>query len=567
MRTDAAGVAHDRRVPLLLERGRDAEQDQRQRPPRCRPRARTAATRRRSTSSSWWCRRRRCPSRLRSTPRRSRRDSRCAPCRGTRRPRSCRRSAQRRCCRGTTTARRSSPAARTRPSSRRAAASAATPAPGSPRSASTAARIRPAGRAGSRAAPIRGRDARRGRPMPGPSRNGENSTLYSADDDAAGQRDAQRVVVEQRDAEQRQREQEEIDRNARRSPGRRCGRRRRPGGCRGQRERRATRRTASSARRLTWPERGRRRRRGTGLVWVLGNRRRPRAGGRRRRRPGRPGAARRSIGDADCNRSILGARAGPSADRRPTAGIPRRPADSAAPDPGPFLACSATNAGAPRGPRSAPLPGRRGRPPRDARQRRPMALTRSDQPPRARDHPAVAGGRVGDREGLMALSQRKLNALGIPLAYVDRNQRYRFANKAFLDWLGKRVDEVVGREVIEVVGRDVYQLYHAYVEAALGGRAHGLRAPARHAGPAADLDPRRLLPRPQRARRGARLPRHLQRRRPPAAASRSRPASASTGCASSPTASACRSCTSTASRSCASPTSRSPTGSARRPTT
>jgi diguanylate cyclase (GGDEF)-like protein/PAS domain S-box-containing protein len=79
-----------------------------------------------------------------------------------------------------------------------------------------------------------------------------------------------------------------------------------------------------------------------------------------------------------------------------------------------------------------------------------------------------------DREpALVALSQRKLNALGVPIAYVDRNQRYRFANKAFTDWLGRRNDEIVGREVIEVVGRDVYQLYHAYVEAALGGERTG----------------------------------------------------------------------------------------------
>ena len=74
-----------------------------------------------------------------------------------------------------------------------------------------------------------------------------------------------------------------------------------------------------------------------------------------------------------------------------------------------------------------------------------------------------------EREALAALSQHKLNALGVPLAYVDRNQRYRFANKAFLDWLGKRANEVLGREVIEVLGRDVHQLYHAYIDAALSG--------------------------------------------------------------------------------------------------
>ncbi len=77
------------------------------------------------------------------------------------------------------------------------------------------------------------------------------------------------------------------------------------------------------------------------------------------------------------------------------------------------------------------------------------------------------------RDGLTALSQRKLNALGLPIAYIDRNQRYRFANNAFLTWTGKRHDEVIGHEDIEIVGRDVYQLYNAYIDAALGGERTG----------------------------------------------------------------------------------------------
>ena len=72
-----------------------------------------------------------------------------------------------------------------------------------------------------------------------------------------------------------------------------------------------------------------------------------------------------------------------------------------------------------------------------------------------------------ERDGLTALSQRKLNALGLPLAYIDRNQRYRFANGAFLTWIAKRHEDVIGREVIEVVGREVYALYSAYIDAAL----------------------------------------------------------------------------------------------------
>jgi len=82
-------------------------------------------------------------------------------------------------------------------------------------------------------------------------------------------------------------------------------------------------------------------------------------------------------------------------------------------------------------------------------------------------------GEGSERDGMTALSQRKLNVLAVPIAYVDRSQRYRFANKAFADWLGKRPDEIIGREIIEVLGREVFQLYHAYVDAALDGERTG----------------------------------------------------------------------------------------------
>ncbi|TMH13418.1 MAG: PAS domain S-box protein [Betaproteobacteria bacterium] len=74
-----------------------------------------------------------------------------------------------------------------------------------------------------------------------------------------------------------------------------------------------------------------------------------------------------------------------------------------------------------------------------------------------------------ERESLLALSQRKLNALGLPVCYIDADQHYRFVNRAFLDWTGLVQAEVIGRDVVEVDGRDLYQLYHAYLEAALSG--------------------------------------------------------------------------------------------------
>jgi len=77
------------------------------------------------------------------------------------------------------------------------------------------------------------------------------------------------------------------------------------------------------------------------------------------------------------------------------------------------------------------------------------------------------------REALLALSQRKLNALGIPVCYIDAGQRFRFVNRSFLDWTGKTAAEVIGREIVEVDGRELYQLYHAYIAAALSGERVG----------------------------------------------------------------------------------------------
>jgi len=84
--------------------------------------------------------------------------------------------------------------------------------------------------------------------------------------------------------------------------------------------------------------------------------------------------------------------------------------------------------------------------------------------------------KAGDGHGpdsLGSLSQRKLNALGLPVAYVDGNRCYRFVNKAFLEWTGRPFAKVIGCEMQEVTGRDVYPLDEAYVEAALAGERTG----------------------------------------------------------------------------------------------
>src|ERR1043166_940946 len=73
------------------------------------------------------------------------------------------------------------------------------------------------------------------------------------------------------------------------------------------------------------------------------------------------------------------------------------------------------------------------------------------------------------RDALLALSQRKLNALGVPVCYVDPDEHFRFVNRACLAGTGKPAAEVLGREIVEIDGRELYQLYRAYIAAALSG--------------------------------------------------------------------------------------------------
>jgi diguanylate cyclase (GGDEF)-like protein/PAS domain S-box-containing protein len=55
------------------------------------------------------------------------------------------------------------------------------------------------------------------------------------------------------------------------------------------------------------------------------------------------------------------------------------------------------------------------------------------------------------------------------IAYVDADQRFRFANGTYRTWLGVEPQEVAGRTVREVVGDRFYEPRRAYLERALRG--------------------------------------------------------------------------------------------------
>ena len=122
-----------------------------------------------------------------------------------------------------------------------------------------------------------------------------------------------------------------------------------------------------------------------------------------------------------------------------------------------------------------------------------------------------------EREALAALSQHKLNALGMPLAYIDRQPALPLRQQGVPRLAGQ-----AGQRRARPRGhrgprpRCLPALPRLHRRGAVR-RADGLRAAAGHAGPAVAVDPRRLLPRPQRAGARPRLHRHLQRRRQPEA--------------------------------------------------
>jgi len=62
------------------------------------------------------------------------------------------------------------------------------------------------------------------------------------------------------------------------------------------------------------------------------------------------------------------------------------------------------------------------------------------------------------------------DALPTLMAYVDREGRYRYNNRAYEDWFGRPREAIVGRHLCEVLGPSAYEAIRPHVEAALSGQ-------------------------------------------------------------------------------------------------
>lgn len=55
------------------------------------------------------------------------------------------------------------------------------------------------------------------------------------------------------------------------------------------------------------------------------------------------------------------------------------------------------------------------------------------------------------------------------IGYWDRDLRCRFANNAYLEWFGKRPEEIVGKTFLELAGERLYAMNEHHIQGALAG--------------------------------------------------------------------------------------------------
>ncbi|MCC9136980.1 PAS domain-containing protein [Pontibacter silvestris] len=61
------------------------------------------------------------------------------------------------------------------------------------------------------------------------------------------------------------------------------------------------------------------------------------------------------------------------------------------------------------------------------------------------------------------------DALPVLIGYLDKEEKYRFANKAYEPWFGQKPQDLLGKPVRKVVGEKAYQGVKGYIKQALAG--------------------------------------------------------------------------------------------------
>ncbi|HET9652036.1 MAG TPA: PAS domain-containing protein, partial [Usitatibacter sp.] len=80
----------------------------------------------------------------------------------------------------------------------------------------------------------------------------------------------------------------------------------------------------------------------------------------------------------------------------------------------------------------------------------------------------VAQAAVEDKERQL---RQVIDSIPTPMCYVDASARYRYVNDAFLDYIGKRPDEIIGRSVREILGDERWSLLQPHLDRVRQGEA------------------------------------------------------------------------------------------------
>ncbi len=83
--------------------------------------------------------------------------------------------------------------------------------------------------------------------------------------------------------------------------------------------------------------------------------------------------------------------------------------------------------------------------------------------------------RVAERTEALSRSEERLRLItdAIPalIAYFDRDLIYRFANRGYAEWFGRRKEDIAGRSIDEVMGERLHAEIRPHIDAVLAGRS------------------------------------------------------------------------------------------------
>jgi PAS domain S-box-containing protein len=77
---------------------------------------------------------------------------------------------------------------------------------------------------------------------------------------------------------------------------------------------------------------------------------------------------------------------------------------------------------------------------------------------------------VNRNKALAESLEKLIDSLPVLIAYVDKDQRYRFNNQAYEGFFGQSPRQIYGKTVAEVLGDTAYQAVRPYVDQALAGK-------------------------------------------------------------------------------------------------